>query len=166
MSASILVFRPAELADFAALHAMYNAAGRWLHDSKGITDQWDRDIADEEVLRFIASGQATVAVWEEEPAGALRLAEKASLPWKDEGDDALYLHELVVRRDLAGRRLGRQIGAGAAAETRRRGRRYLRLECMAANPRLCQYYAEAGFSPRGQHPHYTWYALFEQDVRA
>jgi GNAT superfamily N-acetyltransferase len=166
MTASDLVFRPAEPADFPALRAMYGAAGRWLHDVKGITDQWDRDIPDEEVEQFIASGHAFVAELDREPAGALRLTEAAHIPWEVMDYDGLYLHGLVVRRDLAGRGLGRQMLAWAEEQARRRGKSTLRLDCMADNPRLCQYYADAGFTPLGRHPRYTWYALYEKKVCA
>jgi GNAT superfamily N-acetyltransferase len=67
---------------------------------------------------------------------------------RDEGD-AAYVHSLAVRRDLAGRGIGAAVLAWAEREAAARGRRFLRLDCLAANAGLTAYYERAGFSPIG-----------------
>ena len=39
------------------------------------------------------------------------------------------------------------------AETTRRGREYLRLDCLADNPGICRYYEQAGFITVGETLH-------------
>ena len=70
--------------------------------------------------------------------------------WPDGSDDAGYLHGLVVARAQAGRGIGRALLAWAATYVAENGRVYLRLDCKADNPRLRDYYAQAGFVPAGE----------------
>jgi hypothetical protein len=52
----------------------------------------------------------------------------------------------------------------AAEEARRRGKQFLRLDCMNENARLKQVYLDAGLEPRPQNPAYDWSALFERKL--
>jgi ribosomal protein S18 acetylase RimI-like enzyme len=136
--------------------------GGWLHDVKGIVDQWDKTISDEEVDFLIRSGETYLAVHESGVVGSVRVTERPAVPWEDWSHPAFYVHTLAVRRRYSGRGIGRRILAWAEQEAGRRRLPFLRLDCMAANDRLCRYYQEAGFTPLGQHRRHTWFALFER----
>ncbi|HYV02300.1 MAG TPA: GNAT family N-acetyltransferase [Actinomycetota bacterium] len=69
--------------------------------------------------------------------------------WPGAGPDGLYLHRFAVRRSASGTGVGAEALAWCEAEVRRRGRRFLRLDCVAENPGIRRYYETAGFEHRG-----------------
>lgn len=80
---------------------------------------------------------------DERPIATFSLVENDPLFWPSAGDEAMYLHRFGVRRTAAG--AGRTAVAWSADETRRRGREYLRLDCLAENPGIRRYYEGCGF---------------------
>ena len=72
------------------------------------------------------------------------LLERDSLFWPDAGDEALYLHRFAVRRAAAG--AGRHAVEWCLHEARRRGRLFVRLDCLAENPGIRRYYERFGFT--------------------
>jgi GNAT superfamily N-acetyltransferase len=70
------------------------------------------------------------------------------LYWPDAAADAGYVHRLAVRRNAAGRGVGRAVLRWAEGQTRSRGKRYLRLNCSARDPGIRSYYERAGFVHR------------------
>ena len=69
--------------------------------------------------------------------------------WGDQPPDAFYVHKLAVRRDQAGRGIGAAIVEWANAEAAEAGREFLRLDCLADNPGIRDYYEDLGFEHRG-----------------
>jgi GNAT superfamily N-acetyltransferase len=67
--------------------------------------------------------------------------------WSDLPGNAAYVHRLSV--PMHGTGLGGNLLAWAAGEAAAIGRDRLRLDCLASNSRLCRYYADLGFRPRG-----------------
>jgi GNAT superfamily N-acetyltransferase len=57
---------------------------------------------------------------------------------------------LAIRSDMHGQGLGAQILTWAALKAQREGKRFVRLDCLASNARLRQYYEEQEFVYRGQ----------------
>jgi len=85
--------------------------------------------------------------------------------WGNVPDDAGYLHRLAIRRVYAGMELGRQLLQWAEGKVASAGRDYLRLDCMAENQALRQYYEQAGFTYRGEVRGEGWRAsLYEKKV--
>jgi ribosomal protein S18 acetylase RimI-like enzyme len=72
------------------------------------------------------------------------LLESDALFWPYAGDEALYLHRFAVLRSAAG--CGGHAIAWSVEETRRRGRDYLRLDCLAENQGIRRYYERHGFA--------------------
>ena len=64
--------------------------------------------------------------------------------------DAGYVHGLAIRRDFAGKGLGREFLRWAEDRVAASGKKYLRLDCAAENRALNEYYRRAGFSYRGE----------------
>ncbi|MGA7987654.1 MAG: GNAT family N-acetyltransferase [Candidatus Dormiibacterota bacterium] len=79
------------------------------------------------------------------------LLEQDLMYWPDSADDALYLHRFAVRRAAAG--AGRTAIDWMVTEAQRRGRAYLRLDCLADNAGICGYYERAGFITVGEAVH-------------
>lgn len=81
-----------------------------------------------------------------------QLAATVTLEWSDplwDGDrgTAGYLHRLAVREPAVG--LGSHLLGWAAREVDRHNRQLLRLDCVAGNRRLRDYYESHGFQHRG-----------------
>ena len=161
MNGNGLGFRLAMPADLEVALEVYRGVCLWLNDVRGITDQWDRDVSQEEIQKLITSGELYLATLRGEVAGAFKLNEHDS-HWDDDGA-ALYVHAFAVNRKFKGQGLGQMMLDEAGEKARRRGKRFLRLDCMNENPRLKQVYTEAGFEFRGLHQD-GWSALFERKL--
>lgn len=91
-------------------------------------------------LYLVWLGPAAVATF------ALRTSDQRY--WPDASDDALYLHRFAVRRAAAG--VGSFAIRWMIEEAQRRGRRNLRLDCLADNLGIRRYYERAGFTHCGE----------------
>ncbi len=80
--------------------------------------------------------------------GTLSLLDDDPRFWPGSAPDALYLHRFAIRGSHAGRGLGAAALAWADAEVLRRGRRYLRLDCLADEPGIRAHYERVGFAYR------------------
>ena len=159
-----MAWRSVTQADFESLREIYDDAIAWLFEVKGITDQWHRPLPEGEIQSLIDSQEAYLVLVACDVAGAVKLSAKHEIPWEDRQDQALYAHSLAVMRKFSGRGVGTTMLEWAGTLARKSGKRFLRLDCMAENPRLRRYYSEAGFRDLGQHPQHTWHALFEKEI--
>ncbi|HYN97759.1 MAG TPA: GNAT family N-acetyltransferase, partial [Pilimelia sp.] len=132
-------------ADTDAVLAVLDEAAAWLAH-RGIA-QWPARFDPGWVTGAVGRGET----WLVRDAGEVLAT--FTLAWSDPlwpapgGDTAGYLHRLAVRRRAAG--LGSVLLRWAGAAARARGRRYLRLDCVATNEGLRAYYEAAGFAHRG-----------------
>jgi GNAT superfamily N-acetyltransferase len=96
-------------------------------------------------LRGDIATRSLYLVWRGDSAVAtFSLLEHDLLFWPSAGDEALYLHRFAVRRAAAG--TGRHAVTWCLREARRRGREYVRLDCLAENPGIRRYYERFGFT--------------------
>ncbi len=134
-------------ADLDAVIDLLEEAAEWLA-SKGI-DQWPIG-SFRRSAAFVASaldrGEVYVGYLGKDLIGTLRLAPDDTDVWPEAKGDALYVHSLTVRRSFAGRGLGRQLLQWAEDKALATGVEWLRLDCVAGNPVLRQYYEDAGFA--------------------
>ncbi len=166
--AGALTIRRAAPADLDAVVAILEETAGWLR-AKGI-DQWPAWLPLKPVIEAIERGECYLARLDGRPAGTLIL--RLSLQWPDTAlwgevpDDAGYVHSLAVRRAYAGKGLGRRLLDWAGGVVSASGKPYLRLDCMAENPTLNDYYRRAGFSYRGERRGDGWAAsLYERPVQ-
>lgn len=92
----------------------------------------------------IASGGLNLIWRGAHPIGTFSLLESDPMFWPDGGDAAMYLHRFAVSCGAAG--AGRFAVEWCLRETRRRGRSYVRLDCLADNPGIRRYYERFGFT--------------------
>jgi GNAT superfamily N-acetyltransferase len=134
------------------------AAQAWLR-TRGL-EQYVPAAHDEYADAILARAEAGTlyAVWDSGSAVAFFSLDPAPSPWwPADGAPALYLAGMVVSQQVRGRGVGGHILLWCAAEARRRGCSFVRLDCHAGNPWLCRYYEAHGFVFRGrieQHPGY------------
>jgi GNAT superfamily N-acetyltransferase len=123
-------------------------AAQWLV-YRGI-DQWQpgsfsrRRIADR-----IERGEMYLAELRGRAVGTLALQWSDEETWGDVPADAGYVHGLAIRREFAGKGLGRELLRWAEERVAASDKKYLRLDCVAENRALNEYYRRAGFSYRG-----------------
>lgn len=82
--------------------------------------------------------------------GTITLQLSDDTHWADESKDAVYVHKLAVMRDSSGRGIGIQLLKWAETQARLVDKKYLRLNCLAEDTRLRQYYEFLGFELRGE----------------
>jgi ribosomal protein S18 acetylase RimI-like enzyme len=151
----VLFLQPAVAEDAPDLHALREAAARWLQE-RGI-DQWRPG----EVGLATFSTQIAAGEWFVDRLGgsvraALRLLWTDPQFWGARPDDAGYVHGLVIDRRHAGKGLGTASLRWAEEQARAAGKTYLRLDHAADNGRLARYYRELGFIERGRREFDAW----------
>jgi ribosomal protein S18 acetylase RimI-like enzyme len=101
--------------------------------------------------RSVMQGEVQLAFLDDELVGTLRLLLREPIVWPEiAADDAVYVYNLAVRRQWANRQLGSRLLSWAGQRALGIGRRCVRLDCLADNTFLQQYYARAGFVERGE----------------
>jgi GNAT superfamily N-acetyltransferase len=111
----------------------------------------------------IASGGLYLIWRHEDPIGTFSLLESDPIFWPDGGGAAMYLHRFAISRGAAG--AGRFAVEWCLRETRRRGRSYVRLDCLADNPGIRRYYERFGFTAVDEKVvNGTRYSLYEVPV--
>jgi ribosomal protein S18 acetylase RimI-like enzyme len=143
-----LVLRQARPADLDAVVSMLEEAARWMV-RRGIEGWTPNGFSRERIAVLIESGEMYLAVLDGRPAGTFAIQWSDRETWGDVPDDAGYIHGLAIRREFAGTGLGREMLRRAEQMVYRSEREYLRLDCVADNEALNEYYRRAGFAYRG-----------------
>ncbi|WP_045876664.1 GNAT family N-acetyltransferase [Pseudofrankia sp. DC12] len=146
-AAGQLAIRPASSDDVDTVAGILAEAARWLA-ARGI-EQWPADgfpVAD--IRDRIARGETYVAEADGHAVATISLDWADPDMWGAAGTDgaAVYVHRLAVLRSAAGRRIGEQLLAWAAAQALAAGRAQVRLDCVTANAQLCRYYVDRGWT--------------------
>lgn len=152
-------------ADLPRIIALFDEAVQWLVE-RGITGQWgtvpfsEHPDVEQRFLGWIDPGAMVVARLGGEVVGCLAMVPHppdyaadacAGLP-----GPAHYLEAFVTDRRLAGVGIGRKLLGWAEGDARRRGLRWLRLDCWAGNRELVSYYQRAGYLPVRQFGTGSW----------
>jgi GNAT superfamily N-acetyltransferase len=127
--------------------AVFDEVAAWLGE-RGV-QQWPPRFEREWIEPALLAGDTWLAVDDGQVLATVTL-DRADGLWVGLPAPAAYVHRLAVRRVAAG--LGTRILDWAAATAAAEGRHYLRLDCVATNRRLRDYYAAAGFQHRGDVP--------------
>jgi GNAT superfamily N-acetyltransferase len=146
----------ARRADRDAVLALIEAASGWMRQ-RGIENPWPTPFP----VAIVEAGLTRREIYlvrgsDDRPIATFTLQDEDPEFWGEGNPPSIYLHRFVVDRDLAGRGLGSELLEWAAAEGQRRGAKFLRLDCLATNRRICAYYERAGFSPMGIVPVRGW----------
>lgn len=163
LSADYTITR-ATLADLDVVIALYEDAAHWLV-GRGI-DQWRPGDYTVAWARSNIERDEVYLAWRDgAPVGKFSLVWDDPEVWGEQPPNAGYVHGLATARSEAGRGLGVALLRYAARRVAEVGRPYLRLDCMASNQALRDYYARAGFTHCGDKINGKWGAsLFEIHV--
>ena len=140
--------RRAQQEDAQTVAGLLDEATVWVNDL-GFS-QWPLPFPRDQLAAAIDRGEVYV-VESEDGDGVATVSMLPDDPeyWGDQPPDAFYVHKLAVRRDQAGRGIGAAIVEWANAEAAEAGREFLRLDCLADNPGIRDYYEDLGFEHRG-----------------
>lgn len=157
----------AKAGDLDAVIEVLNEAAEWLH-SKGI-DQWrpgrPESFSRQSIAEKIRLGEVYLAKRNQLVVGTVTLQWSDRFFWVDDETDAGYVHKLAIRPAYTGRGLGNRLLEWAEQATKAAGKNYLRLDCMFDDPRIRQYYEDAGFNYRGEVKGNGWRAaLYEKQL--
>lgn len=129
---------------------------------------WPERFGDRAIDHFVDDITTYIAYIGEEPVGTFGIDWSDEEFWGERSAEGAYLHKIALKEGVHGRGLGKTLIDYAAAETARRGRRFLRLDCSADNAGLCAYYEKLGFKRAGirnfeKYPQYRA-ALYERPL--
>ncbi len=144
-----------------------NDAARWLHE-RGI-QQWPYPLPASEwasMPQHISNGQVYLARLPDGRAvGTLRIKWTDTGLWGDKTGIAGYIHNFAIHDSVRGQGVGAAMLEWAKGHIRAEGKQFLRLDCVADNPALNDYYRKAGLQYRGQVRFFEYVAsLFEAEV--
>jgi len=154
---------------------LHLATGETASDIVGLRDSLARWQQQERIQQW-APGEVTIAqvaeqisrnewwILEEERKiiATVRIVETDELIWPEDDPQAAYIHGLMVDRSRAGQSIGKQVLEWAEQAILANGQSIARLDCVASNVALCQYYTSRGYSERGVvdfEPDSTWFPV-------
>ena len=144
-----LEVREARAEDLDAILHILEDAARWMVRRK--VEGWTPgSFSRRRIAELVERGEMYLAALGGEPAGTFALQWSDIETWGRVPDDAGYVHGLAVRRDFAGMGVGRELLRRAENRASLSGKKYLRLDCVADNGALNEYYRRAGFDYRGR----------------
>lgn len=129
--------------------AVLDSAAHWLI-SNGISDPWrPGEWPRARIMESIERGEVHFARLGGRNVATITLQWSDELFWPNYPADAGYIHRLAVATGFHGNGIGFQLLRWAELKSKENGKKYLRLNCMAANLALRRYYERAGFVYRG-----------------
>ena len=158
-----LLIRRAAIDDAPILLSLWLDAAEWLQ-AKGI-DQWHPSrFSLDGAIAAIRDAEVYIAELGREAVGTYLIMWSDPVIWRELDDgEAGYIHKLAVRRDCKGRGLVLKLLRDAERRIAGRGKRLIRLDCMADNERLNRYYLDAGYAFVRRHVDDGWSAnLYEK----
>jgi GNAT superfamily N-acetyltransferase len=158
--------RLADPSDLPCVAGILADAAAWLND-RGVRQWPEYGFPEGETLGRLRRGETYLALLDDIIVGTISLDTSGEPFWSpEEAESSLFIHRLAVVRAHAGRGLGKALLDFARCEAKRRGCKWLRLDCVGDNEGLKTYYKHEGFTlvkivPL---PHDDSEALFAQRV--
>ncbi|SFI30874.1 Acetyltransferase (GNAT) family protein [Paenibacillus sp. UNC496MF] len=154
--------------DAPAVMALLVGAARWLQ-SKG-SAQWSALLSGDDhhdVVGHIAAGELFLFKDGDALAGIVLLMQTPKQwdldLWGPDGHEPnVYLHRLAINREHAGQGLGTDIVRWAETGISFPGKRTMRLDCIASNPKLNDFYRGLGYAYKGTSP--SGFCLYEKPL--
>lgn len=149
-AAGIITVNRALASQLEDILAVLDSAAHWLV-SKGIRDpwrpgEWPRAL----IMESIKRGEVHLAKLDRQNVATITLQWSDELFWPNSPADAGYVHRLAVATGFHGKKFGSGLLHWAELKTKENGKKYVRLNCMAANLALRKYYERADFTCRGE----------------
>lgn len=161
-----LEIKPATEADLQKVLEILNELSAW-SAATGKKMEWPLPWPSDYIAEIIEAGEMYLAYRADRsanqfvgqprdaPVATFELSSSDEEAWGPQPPDAFYVHHLGVRRSQNGKGVGGQLLEWSARHALANGKSFLRLDCIASNPFLQEYYKKAGFTHVGYHylPH-------------
>ncbi|OAB37002.1 GNAT family N-acetyltransferase [Paenibacillus glacialis] len=137
---------PATIEESHKVLELWKESARWIQ-SKGI-NQWNPDHFNIEQVHecFNNGSEIFLARLNEEVVGTLFVCWSDPIIWEELDDNASgYIHRFAVSRNHLGLGIGKKLLIWSENYIRNKGKKRIRLDCMAENNSLNQYYLESGY---------------------
>ena len=159
-----MIVERAQVDDVAGIVGLFEAAAVWLEE-RGVK-QWPRKVSSRFWLflqKKVEEGEVFVVRGADGRLLAhIRFDYEAGSVWHNNPMETAYVRGLVIANEARGQGLGADLLTWAQGYVRTKGCYRLRLDCLAANGRLRQYYSNCGFTYLGEGHHGRYVAaLFE-----
>ena len=132
--------------EFEIVYDILHENALWLNRKNII--QWPLDWLEtkqKEIQESIKFGMYYAVDINNEIAAIVELKSSPEEIWGNDRKLALYIHKLAIRRKFSNEKLGRTIINLIESRAVQDGVKYLRLDCVAHNDKLRQYYEASGF---------------------
>jgi ribosomal protein S18 acetylase RimI-like enzyme len=128
----------------------------WINPTPALINRVQKGVAEKDYFFVEKSRQL---------AGMFRLMNSDEEYWGVQTEAAVYLHSFLTRPAFKGQNIGSTVLKSLEIQVRERGIRYFRLDCIADNVALCNYYENQGFTRirKQKVPHYE-VQLFEKKL--
>ena len=140
---------------------------RWLAE-KGICQWPEENILErhDEIRVSINEGRYFKFENVDEIAAIVEINTAPEEIWNKDNSSTYYIHKLAIRRKYSNQRLGWNILDRIKSKAEKAGIKYLRLDCVSHNEKLCQYYEDFGFNFKGKADFESEnLALYEYEVK-
>jgi len=142
-----LSIRPALIEEAPIVLSLWQMSAIWLN-SKSIYQWRPENFHLEQVIGFMSNGSDVyLAESNNEIVGTYMIMWSDPSIWEElDNDESGYIHKFAVNRDHKGRGIGNYLLKSAEEQIKQKGKSLIRLDCMADNKRLNQYYVDYGFN--------------------
>ena len=141
-----------------------NDTAEWL-GSRGLPRRWGSALVRERFLAQIHHEEVFLARIGDDVVGTITLQWSDPVFWNGASPDAAYIHKFAVVRAYAGRKIGEEVLRWAEKKARLASKKYVRLDCLASNSIIRDYYEKAGYMHRGDISPTGWRAsLYEKPI--
>ena len=131
--------------DIDIVLTILDEAAAWIIDQK-LPHVWvPGGFSRETYLEQISRGEVYIGLVDGRPVGTFVLQWSDVFWWGEQPADSGYVHKLAIKPAYAGQGVGRQMLAWAEGRAKSTGRKLLRLNCMAEDRKIREYYENAGF---------------------
>lgn len=144
-----LQIREAKIEESTAITELLRGTAKWIQE-QGI-NQWQYLLEggeNEEIIRSIERNDTYVVLRNEDLIGTFTLYREQNewdrQLWGEQPADSLYLHRLAFKPDEMGKGLGSSVFAWINKNLQS-DKKYLRLDCVAHNQKLNEFYKRSGF---------------------
>ena len=140
---------PAKLEDIDTVLVILDEAAAWIIKQR-LPSVWKPGgFSRRTFLEQISRGEVHLGLVDGTPAGTITLQWADLVFWGEQQPNAGYVHKLAVRPAHAGQKIGVEMLKWAESAAREVGKRFLRLNCLAEDSKIRDYYERAGFVYKG-----------------
>jgi len=142
--------RQVRSAEFDAVYGILHENATWLLSIDIL--QWPLDWLESispVIKTSIDAGLFYAVEIDNEVAAVCEIKTAPEILWGNNQTEALYIHKLAIRRKYSDYGLGRNILDLIKSKAKQKNINFLRLDCVAHNDKLREYYESCGFNLEG-----------------